>query len=166
MKGVHKSHCKGNPANILKKDEDTPTILTGIDIDDGPFTLQELKKVKSSLKQGKSAGAWRPDGVPPKVLKNCELNDLLHGVCNRALTIGKIPSQKSASTITPVPKSRTLTKGDDHCGISLKCIFKLLNRMIQNQIRKTIDPKLRYKQCESRGMWTTVAQIFVLGWIS
>ena len=80
----------GNQSNALEEDEDTPTILTCINVDYMPFTMLERNKVKSSLKQGKSAG---PDGIPPEVFKKCDLVDLLHNICNRALTNGEIPSQ-------------------------------------------------------------------------
>ena len=78
------------------------------DIYDGPFTMIELKTVKFSLKQGKSAG---PDRIPPEVFKNCDLDDLLLNICNKALTTGVKSSSWSVSTITPVrdTKSGTLT---------------------------------------------------------
>ena len=68
-------------------------------IDDGPFTMQELRKVISSPKQGKTAG---PDGILPQVLKNCDLDDLLLSICNRSFTVVEIPSQWSVSTIQNV----------------------------------------------------------------
>ncbi|KAJ8372888.1 hypothetical protein AAFF_G00275920 [Aldrovandia affinis] len=43
---------------------------------------QEFATVKSTLKQGKSAG---PDGIPPEVLKNCDLDDIILEICNLAL---------------------------------------------------------------------------------
>ncbi|KAJ8416182.1 hypothetical protein AAFF_G00382040 [Aldrovandia affinis] len=45
-------------------------VLTNLEIDNGPFTLREFTTVKSTLKQGKSAG---PDGIPPEVLKTATL---------------------------------------------------------------------------------------------
>ena len=78
--------------------------------------MLKLKKVKSSLKQDKSAG---PVGIQPEVFRNCDLDDLLLNICNRALTMGEIASQWSISTIRPVLKSGTLTKADNYHGISL-----------------------------------------------
>ena len=111
------------PPNVLEKDEDITTIFTGVNIADGLFAMQELKKVKCSLKQGKSAG---PDGSPPEVFKNCDFDDFLLSICNRSLTSGEIPSQWSVSTITPIPKSGTLTRADNYHGISLTCILSKL----------------------------------------
>ncbi|KAJ8399548.1 hypothetical protein AAFF_G00409590 [Aldrovandia affinis] len=57
-------------------------VLTNLEIDDGPFTLREFATVKSTLKQGKSAG---PDGIPPEVLKNCDFDDIILEISNLAL---------------------------------------------------------------------------------
>ena len=56
--------------------------LRDLKIDNGPFTISELAAVKSTMKQGKSAG---PDGIPPEVLKNCNLDDIILEICNLAL---------------------------------------------------------------------------------
>ena len=52
--------------------------LRDLKIDNGPFTISELAAVKSTMKQGKSAG---PDGIPPEVLKNCNLDDIILEIC-------------------------------------------------------------------------------------
>ena len=138
---THFKNLLSNPTNVLKEDENIPTILTGIDKDDGPLAMQDWRKWNPPSSKTKVQGRM---GYHQKS-KNCDLNDLLLSICNRALTLGKIPSQWSVSTIIPVPKSGTLTKADNYCRISLTCIFfKLTNQMILNQIRKATDrePKL------------------------
>ena len=50
-------------------EEDVPSVLQDLGIDDGPFTAGELARAKTTVKVGKSAG---PDGIPPEVLKNCD----------------------------------------------------------------------------------------------
>ena len=124
--------------------EDVPAILQGLDIEDGPFTASELAKAKATVREGKSAG---PDGIPPEVLKNCDLDDLILEFCNLALINNKQPEIWSLSNIIPVPKSGDLSKPDNYRGISLTCIIaKAYNRMILNRIRHAIDPHLRENQ--------------------
>ena len=126
----------------------------------GPFTTEELTKLKSSLKQGKSAG---PDNIPPEVLKNCELDDIILEFCNTALIENDKPTQWSQSNMIPVPKSGSLNKTDNYRGISLTCIMaKIYNRLIRHRIRAPVDPKLRYNQNGFRVKRTTVGQILAL----
>ncbi|KAJ8397433.1 hypothetical protein AAFF_G00439820 [Aldrovandia affinis] len=93
-------------------------VLTNLEIDDGPFTLSKFATVKSTLKQGKSAGL---DGIPPEVLKNCDLDDIILEICNLALMENNKPDIWSLSNIIPVPKSGDLSKPDNYRGISLTC---------------------------------------------
>ena len=64
--------------NYLAED----VILSGLDIYDDPFTIDDLASAKSSLRSGKSTG---PDKIPPEVLKACDLDDIVLEFCNQAL---------------------------------------------------------------------------------
>ena len=63
-------------------DEEIPNIFEDLNIKDGPFTLDEFRKVKSSIKIGKAAG---PDDIPPDVYKSCDFDMICLDMCNRAL---------------------------------------------------------------------------------
>lgn len=124
--------------------DEIPAVLTNLNIYDGPFTAAELSKVRSTLKQGKSAG---PDCIPPEVFKYCDLDDIILEICNLALMRNNKPDIWSLSNIIPVPKSGALSKPDNYRGISLTCVIaKINNRMILNRIRGAIDPHLRDNQ--------------------
>ncbi|KAJ8361351.1 hypothetical protein SKAU_G00178760 [Synaphobranchus kaupii] len=141
-------------------EEDIPPLLQNLNIDDGPFTASELARAKTTLKEGKSAG---PDGIPPEVLKRCDLDDLILRFCNLALLHNEQPEMWSLSNIIPVPKAGDLSKPDNYRGISLTCITaKIYNRMILNRLRHAIDPHLRENQNGFREGRTTVAQILAL----
>ncbi|KAJ8337946.1 hypothetical protein SKAU_G00369120 [Synaphobranchus kaupii] len=156
----HFRNLLGTHPAVEGAEEEIPAVLTHLNIDDGPFTAAELARVKSTLKQGKSAG---PDCIPPEVLKNCDLDDITLETCNRALMKNNKPDMWSLSNIIPVPKSGDLSKPDNDRGISLTCVIaKMYNRMILNQIRGAIDPYLRENQNGFREGRTTVAQIFAL----
>lgn len=125
-------------------EKEIPAVLENVNIDDGPFKAGEFAKVKASLRRGKSAG---PDGMPPEVIKNCNLGDVILEECNHALMENIMPEIWSLSHIIPVPKSGDLSKPDNYHGISLTYIIaKMFNRMILNRIRSAIDPHLKENQ--------------------
>ena len=113
------------------------------------------------MKQGKSAG---PDGIPPEVVVNADLDEILLGFCNRLLIDNVKPSVWSLSNIIPVPKSGDLSKPDNYRGISLTCVMaKLFNRLVLNRIRDPIDPHLRSAQNGFRKGRSIVDQILAQG---
>ncbi len=140
--------------------EEIPAVLADLNIDDGPFTPREFAKAKASLRQGKSAG---PDGIPPQVVKNYNLDDIILEICNQALMENNKPDIWSLSHTIPVPKSGDLSQPDNYCGISLTCIItKMYNCTILNRIQSAIDAHLRGNQNGFRGGRTTLAQILAL----
>ncbi|KAJ8355187.1 hypothetical protein AAFF_G00088010, partial [Aldrovandia affinis] len=73
-------------------EEEIPSFLQNLNIDDGPFTTSEFARAKTTLREGKSAG---PDGIPPEVLKNCGLDNIILQFCNLALLSNKQPDMWS-----------------------------------------------------------------------
>ena len=157
---THFQKLLGEHPGVEGAEEVIPTVLSNLRINDGCFTTTEFAAAKATLKQGKSAG---PDGIPPEVVVNCDLDDILLGFCNRLLIYDDMPSVWSLSNIIPVPKSGDLSKPDNYRGISLTCVTdKLFNRMVLNRIRDPIDPHLRCAQNGFRKGRSTVAQILAL----
>lgn len=142
-------------------EEEIPAVLTDLEINDGPFTATESATVKSTLKQGQSAG---PDDIPPEVPKNCNLDNIILEIYNYGLIENIKPDIWSLSNIIPVPKSGDLAKPDNYRDISLTCVIaKMYNRMILNRIRDAIDPHLRVDQNGFRKGTTAIGQILALG---
>ncbi|CAJ1087270.1 Craniofacial development protein 2 [Xyrichtys novacula] len=134
--------------------------VTTWDINDEPFTLDEFRKVKASLKLGKAAG---PDNIPPEVFKCCDFDEICLQFCNDALMKNDKPDLWTFMNIIPVPKTGDLSNTNNYRGISLICIVaKVYNRMILNRIRSVIDMKLRINQNGFRPGRSTVAQILTL----
>ena len=157
---THFRNLLGNTPEVDEPDEVIPNIFEDLDINDEPFTLDEYKKVKNSLKTGKAAG---PDTIPPEVFKHCDFDEIALEFCNKALTENDKPDLWSFMNIIPVPKSGDLTNTNNYRGISLICIIaKIYNRLILNRIRSVIDVKLRINQNGFRSKRTTVAQILTL----
>ncbi|KAJ4938949.1 hypothetical protein JOQ06_028414 [Pogonophryne albipinna] len=146
--------------DLPRSSHSIPAFLQNLPIDDGPFTASELARAKSTVREGKSAG---PDGIPPEVLKYCDLDYLILDFCNLALLHNMQPDIWSLSNIIPVPKAGDLSKPDNYGGISLTCITaKVYNQMILNRIRHAIDPHLRENQNGFREGRSTAAQILAL----
>ena len=157
---THFKNLLGNQPDVDDPDEAIPTVFDDVDINDEPFTMDEYKKVKLSLKLGKAAG---PDGIPPEVFKLCDFDQVCLDFCNDALVNNDKPETWSFMNIVTVPKSGDLSKTDNYRGISLICIIaKIYNRLILNRIRSVIDVRLRINQNGFRSKRTTVAQILAL----
>ena len=134
--------CLARP--VTSSEDKTPMILKDLNINDGSFTAEEYEKVKRFLKERKSA---EPDKIPPEVLKNCKIYDIILDLFNRALMNEEKPEQWSLANIIPVPKKGDLSKTDNYRGVSLLCIIaKMYNRLILNKLRAAIDPHLRNNQ--------------------
>ena len=134
----------GETPSVEDPDEEIPNVFEDLEINDEPFTLDEFKKVKSSLKTGKAA---RPDGIPPEVYKSCDFDEICLQFCNKALVENDKPDLWSFMNIIPVPKSGDLSNTNNYRGISLICmIAKIYNRLILNRIRSVINLELRINQ--------------------
>ncbi|KAJ8412796.1 hypothetical protein AAFF_G00117470 [Aldrovandia affinis] len=97
---THFRDLLGTHPTVDGAEEEIPAVLTSLEIDDGPFTATEFATVKSTLKEGKSAG---PDGIPPEVPKNCDLDDIILEICNQALIENIKPDIWSLSNIIRCP---------------------------------------------------------------
>ena len=156
----HFKNLLGKIPVIDGEDDPIKAVISDPGIDDGPFSMEEYKYVKSSLKVGKSPG---PDGIPPEVIKSCDFDDILLRFCNQALIDNQPPRQWSLSDILPIPKTGDMSITDNYRGISLNCIIsKMYNRMILNRIRGPIDPHLRISQNGFREGRSTVSHILAL----
>ena len=119
---THFKKLLGEPPEVDDPDEEIPPIYQDLDIKDDLFTMEEFRKVKSTLKVGKAAG---PDDIPPEVYKSCDFDDICLDLCNRALLENEKPELWSYMNIIPVPKSGDLSNTNNYRGISLICISVL-----------------------------------------
>ena len=121
------------------------------------FVKRNLWRV---VKEGKSFGE---DGIPPEVIKRCNIDDIILEFCNEALLNRKRPNQWSILNMIPVPKSGDLSVTSNYRGISLSSLVaKTFNRTLLNRIRPHLDDKLRPNQCGFRENRSTIEQILAL----
>ena len=66
---------------MFKEDdgEGIPTVFEDLDINDELLTIEEVEKATSIFVEGKAS---RPDGIPPEVLKRCNLNEIILNFAN------------------------------------------------------------------------------------
>ncbi|XP_072047147.1 uncharacterized protein [Amphiura filiformis] len=156
----HFKDLLGSCPDIEGEDDTIEPITDDLTIEVGPFSHEEYTKAKTAIAEGKSSGE---DGIPPEVLKRCDLDDLVLGFCNDALLKEIMPDQWSILNIIPIPKSGDLSQGGNYRGISLSSIVaKTFNRLILNRIRPKVDVLLRNNQNGFRVGRTTVSHILAL----
>ena len=156
----HFQQLLGNPPIVTYEDEEITIIFEQLPIRTDAFDSEEYEKAKKALKEGKRYG---DDGIPPEVLKRCDIDEIILDFCNRALLNNRKPEQWSIINLIPVPKSGDLSNTANYRGISLSSIVaKTYNRMLLNRIRPHLDDKLRPSQCGFREKRSTVSQILAL----
>ena len=140
--------------------EDIPPIFDNVNIEDGAFTLKELKEAKKQLRFGKAPGE---DGILPEMLKVVDIDDIILQISNRFYMDNQMPDQLGILNLLPLPKSGDLSKTGNYRGIALtSLVMKTINRMILNRLRPVIDPLLRGNQSGFRPGRSTVAQVLAL----
>ncbi|XP_072016329.1 uncharacterized protein [Amphiura filiformis] len=156
----HFQELLGEPPVVTDEDEDIPTIFGELPIRTNPFDKEEYQKAKEAIKEGKSFGK---DGIPPEVIKRCNLDEIILDFCNKAFVSNEKPDQWSIMNLIHVPKSGDLSNTANYRGISLSSIVaKTYNRMLLERIRPHMDSKLRPNQCGFRENRSTVCQILAL----
>ena len=151
---------KESDSEALKESESIPVIFRDLDINDGPFTPQELEKVKKGLSNGKALG---PDNISSEVLKLCNFDEIILSFANKLIIDGIKPEMWARLDLLPIPKSGDLSNTGNYRGISLTSVVaKMVNKMILNRIQPRIDPLLRKNQNGFRPGRSTIAHILAI----
>ena len=139
---------------------DIETVFENLGINEGEFTIEEVKEAKKQMREGKAPGE---DGIMPEVLKRVDIDDILLKFDNKALIEHDLADQLAVMNLIPVPKSGDLSLTNNYRGIALTSLpSKLLNRMVLNRIRPKIDPLLRGNQSGFRPGRSTTSQVLAL----
>ena len=144
----------------IEEDEPITQVLPQLEIKRRPFDINEYKRTKDTIKEGKSCVM---DEIRPEVLKRCDLEAIVLQFCNRELIYKAKPRQWSLLNIIPIPKSGDLSMWGNYRGIRLSSLVpKTYNRMIMNKIRPYLDCHLRKNQKGFRSGRTTISYILAL----
>ena len=141
----HFSRLLGQPPSVPDPDLEIERVSARpLNIDDGPFTREELNAARKQLKSGKAAGE---DGINAEVIKYVDTGDILLDMCNDALLNRNVPDQWKRLNIMPVPKKGDLSRVENYRGIALSSVVaKTLNRMIRNRMTPAFEEILRPEQ--------------------
>ena len=156
----HFSQLLGKPPAVDNEDQEILHVFHNLQYKTGAFDMDEYRKVKKQLVEGKAAG---PDGIPPEVFKRCDFDDIMLEFSNGLLLNLEKPDQWSLGDIIPIPKSGNLSKYNNYRGINLAAIAaKITNRMLLNRIQPVLDPHLRPNQNGFRPGRSTTSHILAL----
>lgn len=157
------SHFKsllGNPPKLSNTPLPKIQIAEKLNIETGPFTLDELNTVIKSLSNNKSPGL---DNIPTIIWKDSIFHHNLLEFCNHTLTSLSSPTSWLKGGIIPVPKKGDLTSAGNYRGITLTPIAaKIFNKLLLNRIVPAIDPLLRRNQNGFRRGRSTISQILAI----
>ena len=153
--------------NPLTTNQDIVKIVEKeLQIEQGPFTIEELGMVLRKTKKNKTAGL---DEIPAEVWKKCYFNHILLEFCNDVYSQKPI-EHWSKGCILPFPKKGDLIVIDNYRGITLTFIAaKIYNTLLRERIQTTLDISyisymiLRPNQNGFRNNRSTVGQILTVG---
>ncbi|TWW54783.1 hypothetical protein D4764_0220080 [Takifugu flavidus] len=104
------------------------------------FTSGQVRRELERLNQRKAAG---PDGISPRVLKNCprQLCGILQHLFNQSLHLQRIPVLWKTSCLVPVPKKTHPVAPSDYRPIALTShIMKVMERLVLSHLRPLVSP--------------------------
>ncbi|XP_078802582.1 uncharacterized protein LOC144991990 [Oryzias latipes] len=113
----------------------TPSSQNGLLI-----TSTQVRRELERLNQRKAAG---PDGISPRVLKNCssQLCGVLQHLYNLSLNLQRIPVLWKTSCLVPVPKKNHPESPSDYRPIALTShVMKVMERLVLSHLRPLVSP--------------------------
>ena len=135
---------------------------TDLPIDCNKSTREEIKKAIAHMKNGKVAG---PDGIPAEALK-ADVNtsvEMLYSLFEEIWEKEEIPAEWKEGYLIKIPKKGDLSRSDNYRGITLLSVpGKVLNRIILERMKGTVDQTLREQQAGFRQDRSCTDQIATL----
>ena len=98
--------------------KDVQSVLHNLGIMDTEFTIDEVQDSKKQLSDGKASGE---DGIMAKILKRCDIDDILLHFANKLLINREKPDQLTTLNLKPIPKSGNLSDTGNYRGIITTC---------------------------------------------
>ncbi|TWW66964.1 hypothetical protein D4764_02G0000050 [Takifugu flavidus] len=104
------------------------------------FTSGQVRRELERLNQRKAAG---PDGISPRVLRNCsrQLCGILQHLFNQSLHLQRIPVLWKTSCLVPVPKKTHPVAPSDYRPRALTShIMKVMEQLVLTHLRPLVSP--------------------------
>ena len=116
-----------------------------------PNLLITEETVKSKLKNLNVSKAYGPDGIPPRLLKEC-VNEIalpLTILFNKSLEKGLLPSDWKSGIVTAIFKKGDKTDAANYRPVSLTCITcKVLESIVRDACINYLDEHLIISDCQ------------------
>ena len=125
-----------------------------------PFAVEELHAALRQCEFGKTPGC---DNIPYEALavKSCWWQTAILNFLELCRISSCVPSIWKHGIVVPLAKSANSTDRNDYRPITLTCCFaKLLERLILNRVRPTIDPRL--DECQAGFRYGSDVQVYAL----
>ena len=109
------------------------------DIDDLTITVEGVEKLLSGLKPNKASG---PDGVTPRVLKQCSagIAPILREIFQRSVSTGDLPSDWLNANVSPIYKKNDRSIPGNYRPVSLTSVVcKVLEHILHRHIMKHFE---------------------------
>jgi len=100
-------------------------------------TIVTAAKVRKKIKNLKLQSAPGPDGITPKILKECEkvISPILAMIYKKSLSRGEVPDDWKKANITPIYKKGSKAKACNYRPVSLTCVCcKMLESIIRDDL--------------------------------
>jgi hypothetical protein len=150
------------PAPVSELDLDSRQTAAQLDIAEGNFSPQEVKKAISKLKNNKAAGL---DGITAELLKHGKevIIDELTNLFNLIWETEEVPADWRHGVIVTLPKKGNLSDCNNWRGITLLSVpGKAFCSVLLNRLKVKIDQTLRQEQAGFRSGRSCCEQIFTL----
>ncbi|VDP76842.1 unnamed protein product [Schistosoma curassoni] len=123
---------------------------TDLPIDVNPPTTEEIRMAIRRIKSGNAAG---PDNIPAEALKSdIEITtNMLHLLFKKIWEEEHVPTDWKEGHLIKIPKKGDLSKCENYRGITLLSVpRKVLNGVLLNRMKDTVDAQLRDQQAGFR----------------
>jgi hypothetical protein len=119
-------------------------VLESVEINDGPFTLEELQIATAQLKCGKVADL---EGVTAETLKISSIAMVLLVILNAVLVGGTVPDEwLNLAMVLLFKKGDSTDLGNYHSITIINLVLKLYMHLILNRLIGAFDPHFRSEQ--------------------
>ncbi|VDO90224.1 unnamed protein product [Schistosoma curassoni] len=144
---------KSKEGKVITNTEEQRNSLTepkDLPIDVGLLTIQVISMAIRQIKRGKAAGS---DNIPAEALKAdiSVTEKALHILFSKIRGEEQVPTDWEEGHLIKMPKKDDLSKCNKYRDITLLSIpVKVLNRVLLNRMKDSVDAQLRYQQAGFR----------------
>jgi len=125
-------------------------------------------KVKKKIKELNPNSAPGPDGITPKLLKNCceEISPILAMIYRKSVKKGEVPTEWKQANVVPIFKKGSKAKPGNYRPVSLTCIpCKIVESIIRDELvehleRNSLVSKAQHGFMRNRSCTTNLLEFF------